>query len=189
MHKNASIAIFIIFLATAVMAQEYAIDKGSTIVAGMASFTSQGGDLYADSDDNRATSLTISPIVNHFFAPNVAIGAAVAYTREAQDDNSYHTLGIGPTLSYFIGAAKSATFPYLSAGIRYYNIGNEGDEHDTIGGTDIVLGGGILATINGHIGIVIEAGYHIMNLKHKDWDESMSGNIFSVGIGIAGLFY
>lgn len=165
--------------------QGSAIDKGSKIISGMGSYASQGGDLFEYYGD-RTTTITLVPILNYFVAPNISIGGSVAYTHQSQGDNSSHSLGIGPTLSYFIGNSNSKSYPFLAVGIRYFSTGGN---DDPIPGTDIVIGGGVIAPVRGHIGIVIEAGYHIINLKHKDWDRSVSGNIFMIGIGVAGLLY
>lgn len=186
MKKGILIIVILVLSSSFALSQQFAVDKGSTIISGMGSYASQGGDLFENSDGDRATTIMLMSIVNHFIAPNISIGAGVAYTSQSQGDYSYHTIGIGPTLGYFIGDSNSKGYPYLAAGIRYYSIG---DEDDSISGTDIVIGAGIIAPVKDHVGIIIEAGYHIMNLKNKDWDESESGNIIMVGIGIAGLLY
>jgi hypothetical protein len=178
--------LFIVLLTSIAFSQDYAIDKGSKIISGMGSYASQGGDLFENSDGDRATTIMLMPILNYFIAPNISIGGGVAYTSKSQGDYSIHTIGIGPTIGYFIGDSNSKSYPYLAAGIRYYSMGYD---DDSISGTDIVIGGGVIAPVKDHIGIVIEAGYHIMNLKHKDWDESESGNIIMIGIGVAGLLY
>lgn len=186
MKKCALVYFLTVLSLNAVLAGEYAVDEGGAIIAGMGSFSSLGGDLYADSDDNRLTSITLLPSISYFFAPGLGVGAAIEYSRQSQGDNKYHTLGVGPTVSYYIGSSSSKAFPFLAAGFRFYDLG---DDDDSIGGTDIVFGGGVLAEVTDNVGLVIEAGYHMMNLKHTDWDESMKGNIFSVSVGVAGLLY
>lgn len=185
--KNINVTFVIILLSSSfALSQEFAVDKGSTIISGMGNYASQGGDLFENSNGDRATTIMLMPTVNHFIAPNISIGGGVAYTSQSQGDYSFHTIGIGPTLGYFIGDSNSKSYPYLATGIRYYSMG---DEDDSISGTDILIGAGIIVPVKNHAGIVIEAGYHIMNLKHKDWDKSEPGNIIMVGIGIAGLLY
>lgn len=186
MKKGILIIVTLLLSSSLALSQEFAVDKGSTIISGMGSYASQGGDLFENSDGDRATTIMLMPTINYFVAPNISIGGGVAYTSQSQGDYSYHTIGIGPTLGYFIGDSNSKSHPYLAAGIRYYSMG---DEDDSISGTDIVIGGGIITPVKNHVGIVLEAGYHIMSLKHKDWDKSESGNLIMVGIGIAGLLY
>jgi hypothetical protein len=165
--------------------QEFAIDKGGTIISGTGSFTSSGGDLY-EWDGDRITTIMLTPAVDHFFAPNIALGCRVNYTGQSLGDYSYHAIGIGPSLSYFIGDSGSKSYSFFACGIQYYNAG---DDDSSILGTEIFISGGILAPIRDHVGIVIEAGYHMMNLKSDDWDESESGNEIMLGIGVAGLLY
>lgn len=96
------------------------------------------------------------------------------------------TVGIGPSLGYAIGQADSKSYPYLATEIRYYSIGVN---DQLVSGTDIVVGGGLIIPAREHLGIVVEVGYHIMNLKRDNWKESKSGNIISIGIGVAGLLF
>jgi len=55
------------------------------------------------------------------------------------------------------------------------------------GGSEIFLGGGVIVPVKSHLGLTFEVGYHMMNLKDKDYDENYSGNIFA--IGIVGLLF
>jgi hypothetical protein len=182
--KKTLIAIFCLTFFTFSFSQEFAVDKGGVIIAGTASFASEGGDLF-EIDGDRQTTFSIAPSFIYFLVPNIGLGGSVAYTSTSVGDNSYHTLGIGPSLGYFIGNAGSTSFPYLAAGFQYYTAGNG----SSISGTDIVLGGGIIVPVKEHIGITIDVGYHMMSLKPEGADESTSGNIIAVGIGITGLLF
>lgn len=184
MKKVLITALLLSFFAFA-FSQEYAVDQGSTIILGTVSFTSEGGDLYENADGDRLTTLSIAPTAIYFVAPNIGLGASVAYQTMSQGGSNYHVLGVGPTVGYFIGNPDSKNFPYLAAGIQYNTMGNG----NSISGTDIVLGGGILFTVKDHIGIVLDVGYHMQSLKPEGADDSTSGNIIAVGIGIAGLLF
>jgi outer membrane protein W len=166
--------------------QDFAVDKGSVIFSAIASYNSQGGDLFENADGDRATTIMLAPAAMFFIMPNIGVGGSASYNRQAQGDNSYSTIGIGPSVAYYYGNAESTMFPYLGAGFRY-NI--MGDKDDKVTGTDIAVGLGLLYPVKKSVGVVIEAGYHIMNLKHEDWDESMSGDIIMVGVGIAGILF
>ena len=102
------------------------------------------------------------------------------------DGDSSTSLGIGPNVGYAFGRANSTMFPYLIAGFHYKRSMSEG--HRTFG-ADAIVGGGIVAPIKQHLGIVIEACYHIMDSKLVDANESTSSNAFIVGIGFAGLLF
>ena len=178
--------VFVLALITSLgYSQNFPTDKGAVLFSGTGSFSSQGGDLFEE-DGDRLTQLTLAPSVNSFVSRNVFIGGALTFSRMSVGSDSYTTIGIGPTVGFAIGNEQSKNYPYFGGGISYYSLG---DEDDTTSGTDIKLGGGIIFDVRDHLGIVVEVGYHIMNLKHKDWDESKSGNIFAIGVGLAGLLY
>ena len=183
--KKILIAIFCLAFFSFSFSQEFAVDKGAMIVAGTASFMLQGGDLYENADGDGITSFTIAPSVIYFLAPNIGLGGSVAYSSMSQGDESYNSLSVGPVVGYFFGTASSTSYPFLAAGFQYLTMGNG----SSISGTDIRLGGGVIFTMKEHIGISIEAGYHIQSLKPEGADESTSGNIIAVGIGIAGLLF
>jgi len=171
--------------------QEYALDKGATFISGIGSFTSSGGDLFEDGDNNKLIMLSLSPSFNHFITNNFFIGGGFELSNQKQGDFSTNSIGIGPQIGYAVGNSSSTVFPYFSAGLRYYTItadyGSLGDTN--VSGTDIILGFGVLVPIRTHLGLAIEGGYHILDLKEKDSDSSASGNILSIGIGIAGLLF
>ncbi len=167
--------------------QDSAIDKGAIIISGLGSFSTRGGDLFEDDEGYRLTTYMLMPNINYFIASNLFIGGGVALTRQKQGHDSQQTFGIGPTIGYAMGLAKSKNYPYLAAGIRYYSLGFVTGE--SLSGTDIVIGAGLIATVTENLGIIVEAGYHIMNLKYENSIKSESGNIISVGIGVAGLIF
>jgi hypothetical protein len=60
---------------------------------------------------------------------------------------------------------RSLVFPFLAAGFDYTSMGDE----DTISGSDIRLGGGLILAPKDYLGVVIEIGYHILTLTHDVW--------------------
>ena len=186
--KKVIILLLLIFSGSSlVYSQDYTIDKGAIIISGIGSFSSRGGELFEDFEGNRLTTIMLMPTINYFVASHLFIGGGVAFTRQSQGDDSQSKIGIGPTLGYAIGQAESKNYPYLAAGIRYYSLGFVFGE--SMSGTDIVIGAGLIATVTENLGIIIEAGYHIMNLKYENSIKSESGNIISVGVGVAGLIF
>jgi hypothetical protein len=184
MKKHVWISVILLLSSSVSFPQRYAVDQGSTIVSGTASFASQGGDLY-EFDDKRLSTIVLSSSINYFVAPNFSLGASLALASESRGHSSNTILQIGPNLSYFIGNAASKNYPFLTAGVRYYNM----DYRSSTSGTDIVFGGGIIAPVKDHLGIVVEVGYHIMNLKNEHAGTSVSGNIVMISFGLAGLLY
>ena len=174
-----------------ISAQQYAIDKKATIINGLVSFMSKGGDLFMDSDGNKSTSFIITPNFNHFITKNLFVGGGIDLSTESQGDYGYNGIGIGPQIGYAFGGPQSTAFPYLELGIRYYTMNVNyglGDSYH-YSGSDIALGFGVIVPIKPHLGLIIGGGYHIMDLKDKDSNDNYSGNILSIGIGIAGLLF
>ena len=150
MKKHVWISVILLLSSSVGFPQRYAVDQGSTIISGTASFASQGGDLY-EFDDKRLSTIVLSSSINYFVAPNFSLGASLALASESRGHSSNTILQIGPNLSYFIGNAASKNYPFLTAGVRYYNM----DYRSSTSGTDIVFGGGIIAPVKDHLGIVI----------------------------------
>ncbi|OGM08591.1 hypothetical protein A2Z67_06430 [Candidatus Woesebacteria bacterium RBG_13_36_22] len=174
-----------------ISAQQYAIDKKATIISGSGSLMSQGGDLFEDTDGNNATIVTITPTINHFITKNFFIGGGLEISVESQGNYSSNAIGIGPQIGYVFGAPHSTALPFLDLGIRYYkmNIDYGASDDYQFSGSNISLGFGVIIPVKTHIGLFFEGGYHMMDLKDKDNDDSYSGNILSIGIGIAGLLF
>jgi len=188
--KSVVLLIFCMVLTTQIFSQQYAADKGAMWIAGTGSFTSSGGDLFEDMDENRATCISFTPAVNYFVIPNVFVGGAIELSTDSQGDYKDTGFGVGPHAGYVFANESSTALPYVDAGFRYYSTKYEGGSWDSkTTGSDIFIGAGVVLPVAGHVGVVIDAGYHMMSLKHEDADESHSGNIISLGIGITGLLY
>jgi hypothetical protein len=183
--------IYLICIANLISSQEFAIDKGALFINGMGSFSSQGGDLFEDEHNSRATIISLSPALNYFVRKGFFIGGSMEFSSQSQSDISMSGIGIGPHIGYAIGNPASKAFPYFNGGLRYYsmsvNYGVFGDANAA--GIDIFFGFGVIVPVVPYVGVVFEAGYHSMNLNDKDADTSYSGNIFGVAVGIVGLIY
>src|SRR5690606_21219063 len=107
---------FLLVLAfTSVEGQEYAVDRGSVLMGGSASFTNTG----SDDSDERTSRLLLQPRAQYFVAKGLAIGGSVTLSRYADDDDSSTTVGIGPQVSYYFGAAqRQRAYPFVSANLQ-----------------------------------------------------------------------
>lgn len=172
-------------------AQQYAIDKKATIISGMGIFSSQSGDLFEDTNGNGYTTVTFNPTVNHFVTKNFFLGGGFEISTESQGTYHSNAIGIGPQLGYALGGPNSLVYPYLDLGISYYLMNADYGMNDNyhISGSDIAFGFGVIVPVKSHIGLIFEGGYHSINLKDKDSNQSYSGNIFSLGLGVAGLLF
>ena len=194
----------ILFLFSAMgYSQEYAIDKGSTIISGRFNYSVEGSDLL-ESKSDRTTSVRFMPAVEYFVAPHFFIGERLSYSYSTYKSyyisrgevevhtSSYSTIAIGPTVGYAFGKADSKVYPYLTSGILYISSGSTSDNSSrSNSGTEIIIGGGIMIPAEEHLGIMIEFEYQITNLQNRDRDRDSNSNrsSISLNIGIAGLLY
>jgi hypothetical protein len=98
-------------------------------------------------------------------------------------------MGLGVKVGYAFGNQGSA-IPYLAAGFEFSSMDskNASDENKS-SGTDITLGAGVCLQAAKHAGITVEAGYHIQSMKPEGANESTSGNVIGIGIGVIGMIY
>jgi len=178
-------------------AADYPVDKGSTIISGMFSFTNSSGELYEDEEGHSVTMLNLAPSVLTFVVANFALGGQLALTRASQGDASATGLAIGPKLAYFVGGPNSKAYPYFGMGFAYlrntfeveYN-GYWGYERETytISGTKFFFSAGVSIMVAPHLAIACEGVYNMDNLK-PEHGESASGNTFAIAVGLAGFIF
>lgn len=179
-------------LCSIVSGQEYAIDKKATIISGTASLMNQGGDLFEGSNGKHATTITFTPNINHFITRNFFVGGGIELSNQSQGNYKSNSISIGPQIGYAFGNSSSKAFPYIDLGIRYYSSTENFDAMSgdlKITGSEILLGFGVIVPVNTHIGLIFEGGYQKLNIKNKQYNIESSGNIFSMGVGIAGLLF
>jgi hypothetical protein len=167
------------------------LHSGTTIVSGLASFSSQGGDLYEDSDGDGLTAISVVPSALYIVTAGLALGGDVSYTRQSQGDFSTTVFGVGPKVAYFVNTGGNA-IPYMGVGWNYISLGaSSGGEGDSESGSRIKGVVGVMIK-SGHLGIVIEGGYLRDSFSVEfagEEGESISGSSIAVGVGFAGLFY
>jgi hypothetical protein len=161
-----------------------ATDTGAALVGGGVSFSSQGGDLYGGSDDDRLTTLAIVPSLFYFVAPGIGIGGNISYDRMSQGDASFTTWGVGPQIGYFMDSGGNA-IPFVAGGVNFLSIGNQDDSES---GFRFKFGGGVLIRKD-HMAVSIEAAYVIDRYKFEGAEEAITGNTIVIGIGFGGFLY
>lgn len=182
--------ICVVGFANLLYSQGYAVGKGAVIISGTGSFSSSGGELFEDYENNRLTNIALTPGVNYFVGKNFFFGGSVELSIQSQGDYSSTATGIGPQIGYAFGNETSRSFPFIFTGYRYYNLSyEEGDNAENASGTDFIVGLGMIIPVREHIGFMFESGYHIINLKDSENNDSFGGNMFYIGIGISGLLY
>lgn len=171
-------------------AQEFATDKGAGLFSILGSFSSSGGELFADDHDHWFNSGMFTLTANRFIARNVFLGGGISYGRQSQGDNYSTNYGLGPQLGLALGGEKSSAFPFIAFGIRYYGA-NFKTGYDTpveTKGSDIFGSLGFIIPIRKYVGFTIEANYHALSLSDNE-DNHYGGKIFTLGIGLIGVFY
>ena len=164
-------------------AQSPATSKGASIVSGMFSFTSQGGDLYSNFNDDPVNTIMFVPSYYHLVADKLGVGGDLSFTRTSQGDFSFNTFGFGPKVAYFFDSGSN-TIPFAGGGVNYISIG-DGDESE--GGFAVKLGGGVIVR-KGHLGLSIEAGW-LRESYSPDGGDNISGNTIFIGASFLGFLY
>jgi hypothetical protein len=168
----------LVLLATAASAQGYPTDKGSILLDGAISFTSQG---FEDVDE-RATNINVNPSLGYFIMPGLAIGAEVLLDKTSFDELSSTSLGVGPFVAYFFGGPASRTYPFISAGVNYVSNSTEGV--DTSGlGAEVAAGAAFMVARNA--ALTASAFAQFSSFSAVGSDESFGSNTFGVRGGVA----
>jgi hypothetical protein len=169
---------------------EYAVDKGANMFSIIGGYVNASGDLYENGGSEAASTFFIMPSVAHFSPANFAIGTDLFFLYSGSGDDGLVTLGLGPKAMYFLGGKEDKTYPYFALGIYYFSIGlSDGRPHYSAYGTRVKFGGGINTMIASHWGLLIEVSYNIDNLKSDNHNESASGNMMIISMGLAGFTF
>lgn len=171
-----------------IFSQDYAVDKGSIMVAGSAGFASAGGDLNEVNDEG-LTVISVNPVFLYFIMPNIGVGGDFEYLSTSQGDASSTFLGLGPTVAYFIGNENSTMLPFVSVALLY---GSSSIEHsDKIESTDMnfEFSGGAVLMAAKNVGFRASVFYLMQSHKLKDADESTKGSVFGLRVGVNGFVF
>lgn len=175
-------------LATPVAGQSFAIDQGSMVLDGSISFTNSGGDLYENANGDRSTEILLLPSLLYFVSPGLALGGELVVQRVSQGDFSATTLGVGPEVAYFFGDAESTVYPFVNASMSYVNTSSSGNGIDA-SGVGFDAGGGAAFMLTGTVAITGQVAYTFQNLSIDQTDESRSGNMFRIELGVAAFLF
>lgn len=211
---NKWIFVFLLIAASCAFSQDFAVDKGSTILMGklgMENYYLYTGEYDIENTTEKFTQITVAPRIHQFFAARFALGAEMRLSRTSQkistagatdkDEASSYSMSIGPSFGYYFGQPATGVYPYLMAGIMYCTsgtsepIGNRsGNDSDSIEGRDISVGAGFIASLREHFGLVVEVSYHSLDMSEtynlsKMFSTPEDGNVLEISVGVAGLFF
>ncbi len=180
-------------------AQDFPTDQGSFLVMGGFSFSSAGGDLYKNSENDRFNTLQLNPSVNYFAIPGLALGGKLIYNRNSQGDISSTLWSVGPNLMYFVGGmqgipqSKGVTYPYISAGFLYGQIKNSysiqgSKSSSTTSQTVYNFGAGVMYMVTNTVGLFGEGNFELDRMK-PEHGNSANGNKFNIVAGFSIFIY
>lgn len=201
MKKAIIILAMALLVAATVSSAEGPVDKGSMIVGGEVSFSSQGGDAYENDDGDGVTNIGFSPFLAFFVAPSIAVGGEILYEKSSQGDYSQSTFGVGPTVAYFFNLdatrteVKGTVYPYVQAFFKYakYTSGPGYDFKRTV--TYFGGKGGIMYMLTEHWAVNTNLYYQSENYKQTEpevpegEDDSVSGNTLGFNVGVTAFLF
>lgn len=173
-------------LASPALAQGYAIDRGAWVLDGTISITSQGGELYENSQGDRLNSVSLAPSVLYFVVPGLALGGSLNVGYASQGDFSATTIGVGPEIAYFFGAPESSVYPFVDGSVGYFSLSTEGADAS---GITFEFGAGVAAMLSPSVALIVQGTYNIANVSVDQANETFSGNQFGLSMGVAAFLF
>ena len=170
--------------AQSVAAQSSATDRGSFLVAGSASFSSNR----TAGDDDRLTVLNVNPTIQYFVAPGVAVGASLGLGRASADNVTSTTIGIGPILTLYFNQVSPTVLPFISAefNVSQTLIETQITDND-VTNTGIQGAAGLLLLLSNSVGINAQLFYRHLNVSAGDSD--LDGNSYGLAFGISAFVF
>jgi outer membrane protein W len=174
------------------LAQGSPIGKGSWIISGGASASSQ----HNNGTDQSTTSLSLAPSALYFVRPGLALGGAVSLGYFDGSIGTTKSFGIGPSIRYYFGDAAAKTFPFVSATIAPAWLWTDPKNSSTARSTSqhsLEAEGtiGLTHLVATHVGITGEAFY-----QHQSFDTDIgtvhatqSSYAFGVRFGITAFVF
>jgi hypothetical protein len=172
----AAVAVIVILVPVTVFAEaQFAIDKGSTLLAGMASMSSSSGDAYGD--DN-LTVMTVDAKVMPFISPGLAVGGNLKLMSQSYGGSSATLFAIGPTVAYFFGDSTRKTYPYVGASLLF------GSLSDSYTETIFGFNGGLSHMVAKNIATSAEVVLQFESIDPEGPRDSEGGTTIGLMIGI-----
>lgn len=194
--KKAIIILATALLLAATVSAEGPVDKGSVIVGGGFSFTSNGGDLYENFEGDGQTFITFMPNLAFFVAPSIAVGGEIIFQKSSQGDYSESGFGIGPSVAYFFNTdptrteIKGAVYPYVELYFQYIKLSmDDGGGDDKANLTAFGGKGGIMYMLTKHWAVNSNLYYQSESLKPDGADDSISGSTLGLSVGVTAFLF
>jgi hypothetical protein len=163
--------------------QSHAVDRGSILAAGNASFTSTGSNL--PGGDGRVTALVLQPRLQYFVQPGLAVGGEVTLTRFSRGSNSTTSYGVGPSASYYFGADQARPFhPYVGAGVQYARFDTGSFSSSTVGGR---AAAGIAFMLSS--AVALDGSVFYATTRRHGEEPNFGTDVVGVAVGVAAFVF
>jgi hypothetical protein len=162
--------------------QQPALDPGSYLVGGEASFSSQSRSEF----DEDAIELTLMPYVQYFVSRGLAIGGELELARSSYGDLTITQFGIGPAISYYF-VKSSPVQPFARGSIRLARAMSKTDSADSDQNLfGYRFAGGILVLLSDAVGLDMSLYYdRVQYRNHTDIDHTT----FGLAVGISAFLF
>jgi outer membrane protein len=169
---------------SAAHAQAPALNTGSLRIAGSASLSVEDADSGGPNDDgDNTTTFLLSPTVQYFVRPGLALGGTFQIRRASDGDITGTSYGIGPAATYYFVRGDDL-HPFVTGSVRYGRSRVEG-----LAGADIEsdeLGfraaAGILFLLSESVGI--DAGLYFDRVRNESGPLATETNVTSFGLAV-----
>lgn len=161
-------------------AQSHALDRGSLLVDGDASFVSTG----VDGSDTRSTNIVVRPGVKYFVVPRLAVGGDVRLGYSSSGEFKRTSVGIGPSIDYYLGPLDSRLHPFVS-GTVFLATDRTASPAGDLDGRHVRLRGsaGLLFLFGAHAGLNGALFYE--SARDRAGDTTIRHNSFGLSLGIS----
>jgi len=159
-------------------AQTYAVDQGSVLIGGRASFTSVATDRNGASYNDRINQLVLNPTGQYVIIPGLAVGGDVLFSYASDDGSAITQYGMGPTVTYFFGRGARSYYPFISGSVGVTHL-NRGDRDEGQTQTRYRGSGGVLVMLSQSVGVTGELFYQ------RTDTERLQRSTFGLAFGIS----
>lgn len=169
-------------LPAAAAAQSYPTDRGSLLLGGGAGFSSSGTTVDGEEQGDRITSFNLSPSVQYFVVPGLALGGDLSVSRFSDGEQSITTYGGGPSASYYFGSGERPFYPFVSANVRLVRNSENDDSNLGYGAST-----GAVFMFNRSVGLRTSLYYNVQSLDAEEIE--IDNDTFGVGIGFTAFTF
>ncbi|RRB02576.1 outer membrane beta-barrel protein [Larkinella rosea] len=177
--KKAGIAL--VLLVTILSAAQAQTEKGRWQVG-----TQVGNFTYQkfDGANNHFFSISLTPSAGYFIAKNLVAGVTLPYSfnnTPTASRNTSRSIGIGPTLRYYVGNSRlkpfaGISFTYEKTVRKYESLANLVDLNLKGYSTNLAPTVGMAYFINRNVLLSAEVGYHFQHTENDNLIQTSTGN-------------